>query len=249
MSLSWTGIHQLPRGRVVDIFALSQLALIGNLLAKLVFEDHYSVVWGLGFSYFLYVLGNEFISKALKNKKNSTEWMIGVYVLLSSFQYLLIGLFPVLDSHMSIGFFGNLVTATFYENLTMFILFSLAILCAWRLHPAIARCTLSEAILGQSKENRLEFFLFSVILVTSLFGLGFFYTLGFLLLPALMFGKTMPNQKRLHFIVIFVSVLSSLLGLALSLVVENISTSSAQVSLLFVFGSLGLITSKVKTQT
>ncbi len=242
-ALAWTGTHYLPRGRVMDIFALSQLALIGNLIAKLIFADHYSLYAGLFLSYIFYLVGSIFIAKLVKNQKESSEWMIGLYVFFSALQYLLIGFFPVLDSHLSVGFFGNLVTSTFTENLTMFCVFSLSLYIAMKANSFISKRTLDQSVLNIQTESKFEFLLFSIILVTSLYGLGFFYTLGFLLLPTLMFGKRMRNQKFLSFIVLCTAFSASLFGLALSLLVESISTSAAQIMFLVVFGALSLLLS------
>ena len=118
--LSWLGLHQLPRKQIVELFALSQLALLGNLTSKLIFHDdsHY---FGLAMSFIFFTLGSWLLKKS--RLLNSTEWLLGLYTGLVALQYLLIGLFPILDAHLSIGFFGNIVTSTFVENTAMILIF------------------------------------------------------------------------------------------------------------------------------
>ena len=115
-ALSVIGKHYYSRGNILEIFLLSQLALLGNLLSKLFIHSHGSEWLGVIFSYILFGVGKYFIHQMNLMKSEKGTFMVGGYLFLLSLQYLIIGYFPQLDSHMSIGFFGNMVTASKFEN-------------------------------------------------------------------------------------------------------------------------------------
>lgn len=232
-ALSQIGKHYYSRGKILEIFFLSQLALLGNLFSKLLNHSHLSIWSGIIFSYTLFGLGKFILYK--KNIKNYKQGplMIGGYLFLISLQYLIIGFFPQLDSHMSIGFFGNIVTASNTENILIVTTLFIFTVLYFLNKKSINKNTVEINLLGNKDDSKLELWLFSIPLVISLHILGFLYTMSFLLLPSLLLGTEFSSERNASIYLAFISILSAMLGLFLSIFFEKLSTTPVQVSLLF----------------
>ncbi|MGB0452992.1 MAG: hypothetical protein ACPGJV_04685 [Bacteriovoracaceae bacterium] len=234
-TLAQIGKHYYSRGNILEIFLLSQLALLGNLLSKLLFHDH-GVDWmGVVLSYLFFGLGKYLLYQKKSNGHEQGVFMVGGYLFLLSLQYLLIGFFPLLDSHMSVGFFGNMVTASLFENVLIFGTSFFFLMAYFNKRKTINRNTLEVNILGSKDDSKFELFLFSIPLVTFLYSLGFLYTMSFLLLPSLFVGSLFSSEKRASVFMVFTSAICSVSGLALSIYFERLSTTSVQISLLVLF--------------
>ena len=96
--------------------------------------------------------------------------MVGGYLFLVSLQYLIIGYFPQLDSHMSIGFFGNMVTASRIENISSIVIFVLFIIFYALSKKMINKRTIEINILGKEDNSKVDLLLFTLPLISSLYG-------------------------------------------------------------------------------
>ena len=85
--------------------------------------------------------------------------MVGGYLFLVSLQYLIIGYFPQLDSHMSIGFFGNMVTASRIENISSIVTFVLFILFYGLSKNKINKRTIEINILNEKDNSKVDLLL------------------------------------------------------------------------------------------
>lgn len=233
-SLSVIGKHYHSRGTILDIFLLSQMSLLGNLTSKLIFHAHDSTSISLLASYAFFGIGAFFLHRLNMTKAEKGTFMVGGYLFLLALQYLIIGYFPQLDSHMSIGFFGSMVTASLRENVFLIIILLLFLTAYMLMKKSINRNTIEINILNNPNKSPLELLLFSIPLITSLYGLGFLYTMSFLLLPTLIVGKVFQTEKIATIMTAFISLLCSTFGLGLSISFERLSTSSLQISLLFI---------------
>ena len=233
-SLSIVGKHYHSRGTILDIFLLSQMSLLGNLTSKLLFHAHESTTVGLIASYVFFGIGAFFLHRLNMSKTEKGTFMVGGYLFLLALQYLIIGYFPQLDSHMSIGFFGSMVTATFKDNIFLIIVLSLFIMAYFFKKNSINKNTIEINILNNPTKSHFELLLFSIPLITSLYGLGFLYTMSFLLLPTLVVGKMFSSEKIATIMTALISLFCSIFGLGLSISFERLSTSSLQISLLFI---------------
>jgi|GEM_PF-1991607 len=232
-ALSLIGKHCYSRGNILEIFLLSQLSLLGNLIAKLWFHSHSAEWSGVLISYILFGMGKLFLYRFNAKDSNRATMMVGGYLFLLSLQYLIIGFFPQLDSHMSLGFFGNMVTATSLENMIVIVTFSLFFIFYLMTKRKINKNTI-EINIYNSKDNSInELLLFSIPLVSSLYSLGFLYTMSYLLLPALIIGPILFSERSATIFMMLISVVSSILGLGASIYFERLSTSSLQIFLLF----------------
>lgn len=227
--LTQIGKHFFSRGNILEIFLLSQLAMLGNLVAKLYFHDQYS---GFLCSYALFAAGKYALYKLeIKNNKKN-NFMVGGYLVLTSLQYLLISYFPQLDSHMSIGFFGNMVTASGFENILAISAFFLFGILYKIMAKSINKRTFEISVLGRTKDSLIELFLFTIPLITSLYVLGFLYTMSFLMLPALVLGSSFKSEKKATLTLLPTAIIAALLGLAASIIFERISTTPIQIIIL-----------------
>ena len=184
-ALSVIGKHFLSRGNILEIFFLSQIAIIGNLLSRLIIQHGETSIVGIIFSYSLFALGKYFLYRLKLANHEKGTFMVGGYLFLLSLQYLTIGYFPQLDSHMSIGFFGNMVTASKNENYGTILIFVFFIFIYFLNRKAINKRTIEINILSAKERSRFDLILFTLPLISALNGLGFLYTMSFLLLPSL----------------------------------------------------------------
>lgn len=234
--LAIIGTHSFSRGTILEIFFLSQLSIFGNLVSKLCFETHFLDWKGILFSFLFYGIGKLLLHLLEERNKRNIDfsaYMIGGYLFLLSLQYLIIGIFPQLDAHMSVGLFGNMVTSSFWENLAIFGIFSLFFILYFKIRPIIEKNTLEKNILNIKNNSFYEGLFFATPLITSLYCLGFLYTMSFLLLPSLIIGSCFQREKYASIFIISVPISTSLVGLFLSIAFENISTTSMQITLLF----------------
>ncbi len=235
--LSHIGKHCFLRGNILEIFFLSQLSLMGNLISKLLFHSKENDLNGIFLSYLFYAIGKFILYKKEKFYVQGS-FMIGGYLSLLALQYLIIGFFPQLDSHMSLGFFGNMVTASSFENFLLIVVLCVFTILYSLKQKDINKNSLEINILNAKDISKFEFMLFFIPLVTCLYGLGFLYTMSFLLLPSLILADQFSSEKKATLALILVSVISSVLGLFLSIVFERISTTSVQIFLLVIIAGL-----------
>lgn len=233
-SLSIIGKHFLSRGNILEIFLLSQLAIIGNLLSRLLFHHEELGIQSLVSSYILFGVGKYTLHRLKLLSFEKGPFMVGGYLFLLSLQYLIIGYFPQLDSHMSIGFFGNMVTASKNENMASILTFSFFIFVYFLGRRKISKRTIEINILNSKDSSKFDLLLFTLPLISSLYSLGFLYTMSFLLLPSLLIGKIFDSEKKANYFLVLTASLSSILGLTLSISFERLSTSSLQIALLFI---------------
>jgi zinc transport system permease protein len=230
--LSQIGKHHKARGIVLEVFFLAQLALVGNLVAALAVAEHDHGLAGFLASLLLFWLGKVLIDSINPQKAQASYFMVGGYLVLVSLQHLLIGLYPSLDSHMSAGFFGNLVTATSTESYLVIAVSGLFAAFYFLRRKSINRQTIEASILQNTKASFWEAALFTLPIVTCLYTLGFIYTMSFMLLPTLLVGGVFASENRASIYTAFIASLCSVAGLYLSIVFENLSTTSLQVLIL-----------------
>ena len=108
------GHHLIARGKVLEIFALAQMALLGNLLFY-----SFGDLAGLLASLLFFVVGKKMIELMRLEASSYSGIMIAFYLILISVQYLLVGLYPQWEAALRVGVFGNVVTATIMDNIIL----------------------------------------------------------------------------------------------------------------------------------
>ena len=222
------GHHLIIRGKVFEIFALTQFAFLGNLL----FHSFGEMV-GLLASGIFFAVG-KWMTKLLRVDSSSfRNIMIGLYLFLMAFQYLLIGMFPRWDVVLRVGLFGNVVTATFFDNVVMMVFFILFLFLYFFNVKSVTRRSLEVGIFQKADNSKFDSMLLFFPLVVSLYGLGFLFTLSFVLFPGVFIGADFNNQNKGLLAIVLLSSMSSFLGLVFSIIFERASATALQVVILF----------------
>jgi zinc transport system permease protein len=244
-TLSVVGKHVRARGTILEVFFLTQLALLGGLLSLLAFGAHEGHELSALVSIVLsYIGGKAVVHKVRATLVDMNMFMIGGYLVLISFQYLLVGMFPQLDSHMSSGFLGNLVTASTTENYFLIACCASLLVLYTLFSRQINRRTIEQSIFmeNSSKDSWVfGFFLFSLPIIASLYCLGFLYTMSYLLLPTLLAGRSFSSEKSAVLVCSVVAAISSIVGLYLSITFERLSTTSTQILVLLLLLTLTVL--------
>ena len=222
------GHHLIIRGKVLEIFALAQLAFLGNLLFH-----SYGEIFGLIASGIFLAVGKWLIDMLKVDSSSFRHIMISLYLFLMATQYLLVGIFPQWDMALRVGLFGNVVTATFFDNAIMTLFFTSFLLLYFYQSKDIARRSLDIGIFRKRNNGRFDSLLFLVPLVGSLYGLGFLFTLSFVLLPGVLLGSNFDSQNKGLKVIALLSSLSALAGLVCSILLESAGATSLQVVTLF----------------
>jgi len=227
------GTHLIPRQEAVAVFTFSKLALVGHLVGSLLIHEQYHIYLYF-FSLVFYIGGKELFLHYTKRKDKKTSLFIGLYIIFWSISNLLVSYFPGLDSHMTAGVFGDVVTSTFNENVII-ICSALAFgLFYFSKRKSFHFDTLEISLFKTAKFNKTHEVIMSFILVLFLFKLGIIFTLGYLLIPSILLVSKMGSQRNLLIIGSIFSALSSSLGLFLSLYFSRLSTVPTQIVLLVI---------------
>jgi zinc transport system permease protein len=234
----------VARRESLQILALAQGALVGNLLGRLIFHENEVAIMLTSLVCFL-VLKTLFVFMKSSMKINEVFFIVA-YLSLLSISYLLISIFPGLEGHMSVGFFGDIVSLS--ENLTFVLIgiFIILISLFTAFKTRLLRRTFEKSVLGIDKFNILEELLFATVFVCSLYGLGFLYSVTTMIFPAILIGRSGKNLKGFILISLILTASSSISGLGVSILFERLSTVPTQVlMLLFLLSFVGMIMSKV----
>ena len=93
------GTHLIARGEGYQFFALAQAALFGQILGGLVHQSF------AGSVLIFFIVRLFFLKGSGENSRS-----IAVYLFFLAMSYLIVSLFPNLDSHLSGGIFGDIVS-------------------------------------------------------------------------------------------------------------------------------------------
>ena len=227
IALSLLGAHLVSRNESLQLMALAQAALVGSILGHILQESQgifnlfsslvlFTLV-KIGFSYF---------------KVTREQIYIVIYLIFISLSYLLITLFPNLDAHFTVGFFGDIVSLSVTRSIVLSSVFTLILAGFIVFHKQLIKSTFSKSILNSKKLNLLEEVFLGAGVLISLYGLGFLFTLTFLLCPVLIAGKIFKNIRQEFIITALVAGVAAVLGLGLSIVSERVATVPAQTLML-----------------
>jgi len=232
MALPIIGHHLTLRSKILELFFLTQLVAICSLLSHLFWEG-FELLWTL-IAVCFYFLGTYAFSKFKLEEERRHVTIMALYLILLSLQYLLIGFFPQLDSHMTKGLFGNIVTISNFEAKAVLVIFFIFFVFYTLNRKKVHRESLDSAFLAGPKERRLSSFFILIPVILSLYYLGLIYTLSFLLIPSLIPTKVFSKISFRMKGIAFLSFLASFFGLLLSISFDNLSTTPTQILLLSV---------------
>ncbi|WP_372651495.1 metal ABC transporter permease [Halobacteriovorax sp.] len=230
--LSVIGKHFIWRNKFLELFTLCQFAIIGNLLGNLILPDLELPLIPLVTSVVFFIFGKFLFDFFKVNAKERSTRMICIYLVLASSQYLIISLFPNLETHLSNGLFGSMVTATHLENWIIISIFLIISVGLFFLNSSITKNSLEISFFQRRKKHIKDEYFLLIPVVIGVFGLGLIYTLSFLSLGAVILGTSFKNQKTNNIALAVINIIASIGGLLLSLYFENLSTTPLQVVLL-----------------
>ena len=230
MALPIIGHHLTLRSKILELFFLTQLVALCSLLSHLFWEG-FELLWTL-IAVCFYFLGTYTFSKLKLEEGRRHVTIMALYLILLSLQYLLIGFFPQLDSHMTKGLFGNIVTISNFEAATVLVTFLIFFVFYSFNRKKLHRESLDSAFLAGPKEKRLSSLFILIPVILSLYYLGLTYTLSFLLIPSLIPTKLFPKISFRMGGLAILSLLASVFGLVLSISFDNLSTTPTQILLL-----------------
>ena len=231
-TLSVQGAFMVARGESLQILALAQAALLGHLIGRLIFPEGIMGIFIL--SFFFLVLTKIFFLRDGLYYKPRESFFIAVYLVLMSLCFLLISLFPSLESHMTQGFFGDIVSLGKINTLICIILFCFFGYFLFFYRKVFIRITFEKAIMGSYDVHGKSEILFAMILILSLYNLGILFTLSAMILPVIVIGDLGKNLKLILVLMGIITAFSSAFGLALSIWFEQLSTVPTQILVLLV---------------
>ena len=227
--LSVFGTHLVSRNEGLQLMALSQAALAGHILSYLISDTHHWVGFVLSLAFFVGIkLG------FLAMKSVSEQVYVVVYLSFVAFTYFVVALFPGLDSHFSVGFFGDIVSISVQRSIGLSALFLALLAGALLYRKPLLKSTVNRAVFRQRTVGLPEEAFFVVGILFSLYELGFLFTLAFMIFPVMIAGGVFKNMSQSLLAMALLSGLASIGGLTLSIVFSRVSTVPTQVlTLLF----------------
>ena len=228
MVLSIQGSYLVAKNESLQLLGLAQAALLGNLLGTLIFQD--SPIGSLIGSIVLFA----FFKAIFQKQKDINEpFYVVIYLFLLSLCYFLITLFPMLNGHLSVGFFGDIVSLETVKVNILIVLFFFFLLYFVFTSKKRIKSVVNKSLFGMKGSSLEEELLFSLVLILSLYGLGLLFSLSYLIFPIVILGRSFSNHKKSLFFLSLLSACSSVIGLAFSIQFTNLSTVPSQVILLF----------------
>jgi len=224
------GTHLVSRNESLQLMALSQATLVGKIIGSLILEknDLFSLLFSLIFFALVKV---SFISFRVVRE----QVYIVVYLSFIALTYVAVTLFPALDSHFSVGFFGDIVSISSQRSIVLSFIFLILLVVYIVFHKTLLRSTINKSVLNSRRIKIYEEVFFITGILLSLYDLGFLFSLAFLIFPVLIAGHAFKNMRQGLLVMAIVSGLSSICGLVISIINSRVSTVPAQVLFLIVF--------------
>jgi ABC-type Mn2+/Zn2+ transport system permease subunit len=237
--LSLLGAHLVSRKESLQILALAQAALVGNLFGRIVSPENMEDLGIILFSLLFFIIFKILFIYSKKIMRSSKETFYVVsYLSLISVSYIMISIFPGLEGHMAVGFFGDIVSLPSRTTFIVIGLFSLFLALIIIKRKTLLRSSFERAVLGVKKINFLEELLFALIFVVSLYSLGFLFSVSAMIFPTVIIGSRGRNLSSTLTLMSIVTSFGSVFGLGASIYAERLSTVPTQVLTILIFLSI-----------
>ncbi len=235
MALGALGVCLISRSEGMYVFVVSQSAIFGVagylLFCLMIGLDAHHFLFGPTVFGFLSSLAVYFICQLISKsyKSKTIEWLMVVFIFLIACNYLIISMFPALEKHFTASFFGNIVTASVQESIWLASLGGVFIIFISLNFKKILFQNFWELGSGLSFYPKIKkiFNIFALILIaeaTRLF--GFLFTSSCILTLPLLISLQGRSLRPYMFTLVLFSGVSTLVGFGLSMVYQNLSTSS-----------------------
>ncbi|MCY4523498.1 MAG: metal ABC transporter permease [Halobacteriovoraceae bacterium] len=236
--LSAAGAFIVARKEGLQVLALAQAALAGGLLARIIFAEQNESFKVVLFSWLFLLLTKVFFLKVDGIYKLRESFFVSIYVFLTSFCFLLISILPMLESHMAMGFFGDIISLDDTRSLIYSGGFAFFTLMIFVQRKSLILAAFEKTVLGMNKKCWMREIILTGIIIFSLSGLGILFTMAAMIIPAVFIGERGKSLKQNVILMGISVVLSSCLGMAISIWHERLSTVSIQIFFLLVFSLL-----------
>ncbi len=234
--LSFLGAHLVTRKESLQVLALAQAALVGNLVGRLAFSEKLQEIGVLVFSLIFFIIFKLLFIYSKRIMRSSKEtFFVVTYLSLISISYLLISIFPGLEGHMAVSFFGDIVSLPVERSIVITIILFVLLIIMLLMRRRLLRGSFEKAVLGSKKIELSEELLFALIFVISLYSFGFLFTVSTIIFPTVLIGSKGRSLGQIITIMLIVTGVSSMLGLGGSIWLERLSTVPTQVLTLLVF--------------
>jgi len=256
VGLSLVGGLLAARGEALQALVASQSASLGVTIGLSVLLltggnlDEFSIlplITAFFFSVVVYILGQSICDK---NRSKSSEILISVFLFSLAMNYLITAALPLLESHFSSSFMGDIATASKASSYWLSSVLSLGIiffLSFWKalLHQSF---WISGAGVTFRPALGLVFYIISAILIVeSSRIMGFLFTSSTLIVIPLAVSIITKNSRSFLKAVVFLAFLSTLIGFSLSLSFQYLSTSATIVVTQVLLSSVAIVFSGLKS--
>jgi len=254
-ALAILGAQLATRDRAMQTVCVGQGAMVGVLVGigvLHVWEGTWVGIFGPFFSAMLvsgltFAITDRLVAKQMASKNTTFAF---IFALLLAAGSLVAAVFPALESHMAQIYFGDLATLTIRDSMVTAALSGLSLIVLVGFVKAITNQSFESAVFGDAilfgKTSKAQIGMKALTLVMLCFSVqfvGFLFTIAMLFLPTALLNFMRTKGLRLHLILAgVVSLVGTLVGFVLSLQYTRLPTVPAIVAVMFVVGSVFLLT-------
>jgi ABC-type Mn2+/Zn2+ transport system permease subunit len=239
--LSLLGPQLATRDKAMQILCAGQGAMLGVLLGLgLGSKYHYDHLFPIVAGYFS-AMGCYFLSeKIIQNKASKNTHLTFLFCLLLALSYCVTAFFPMLETHLSQVYFGDLTTLTNLDCIELIILAIIGFGFFYKNLYTITNRSFEIAIFGNSPKKDFLFELFNLVTLSiSIQHVGYLFTMGMLFIPTAVLTYTRFKGFRLHYVLcLLVSALGIGIGFLISLNFPTFPTISVILVTIFILGFL-----------
>jgi ABC-type Mn2+/Zn2+ transport system permease subunit len=221
-----SGVFLIPQGKVLSLLALGQAVILGRVVANLFdLNSTPSFLLCLTFYYLTYL----FLFFSARFKTVTDIFSVALYFTFLAIGFFLLRLYPGLEFGLVNAFYNDVVSLSYKESLLAICLFLLANILLMCFYKYFLKQNFLYSVLHSRRPLSFLFFDFSLILAFYYF--GSLFTMGFLLLPGVIFGNRMQSFFQSFFLAFISGYIASAGGFLLSLEYHRFSTIPSQVIL------------------
>lgn len=247
-ALALLGCQLAARDRSLQTLCVSQGATLGVILGLGILQtldaDGFLALGPLMTAGLAATITFFYTEYGITQRASKSTFFAAVFCVLSALGYLATALFPLLESHLTHVYFGDVATLSEGESRVAALLGTVLLVVIILKSRAFTRDSFRFAVFGrQVPLDRKALFAFDLIALitisTCVQFLGFLYTVGFLFIPTSLLTISGIRGLKGHLAgCAMLSAFSALVGFLLSLQYTRLSTVPSLLITLLVFGLL-----------
>lgn len=239
--LSLLGPQLATRDKAMQILCAGQGAMLGVLLGLgLGSKYHFDHLLPITLGYFSAMACYFLSEKIIQNKASKNTHLLFLFCILMALSYCITAFFPMLETHLSQVYFGDLTTLTNLDCIELIIIAIIGFGFFYRNFYSITNRSFEIAIFGSSPKKDFLFELFNLVTLSiSIQHVGYLFTMGLLFIPTAILTYTKLVGFRLHYLLCLVlSILGIGIGFFVSLCLPTFPTVSIILITIFILGFL-----------